>query len=220
MILIGIVGTGGFAREIAPITKVMMLNKHDLESFKIVFISNSLEEIGKIINGYEVVDENEFLKKEEKITKYFNIAIADSKLRQKIASKFLSHDIQPISIACKTVTLLDECDIGEGSILCTHSILTSNIKIGKYFHSNLDSYVAHDCIIGDFVTFAPRVHCNGNIIIQDYAYIGTGAIIKQGTDNKPLVIGEGAIVGMGAVVTKDVAPYTTVIGNPARPIQK
>jgi acetyltransferase-like isoleucine patch superfamily enzyme len=53
--------------------------------------------------------------------------------------------------------------------------------------------------------------------IEDYAYIGTGAVLKQGTEDKPLIIGKGAVVGMGAVVTKDVAPGAVVVGNPARP---
>ena len=72
-------------------------------------------------------------------------------------------------------------------------------------------------MIGDYVTFAPSVRCNGNIVIEDHAYIGTGAVIKQGTPEKPLVIGKGAVVGMGAVVTKDVPPGVTVVGNPAKP---
>jgi acetyltransferase-like isoleucine patch superfamily enzyme len=80
--------------------------------------------------------------------------------------------------------------------------------------------VAHDCIIGDFVTFAPAVKCNGNVIVEDHAYVGTGAIIRQGTPNKPIVIGRGAVVGMGAVVTRSVAPGATVVGSPARPISK
>ncbi len=71
-------------------------------------------------------------------------------------------------------------------------------------------------MIGDFVTFAPGVKCNGNIHIQAHAYIGAGAVIKQGTPDQPLVIGSGAIVGMGAVVTKSVPAGVTVVGNPAR----
>jgi acetyltransferase-like isoleucine patch superfamily enzyme len=86
--------------------------------------------------------------------------------------------------------------------------------------ANLYSYVEHDCVIGDFVTFAPGVKCNGNIMIEDHAYIGTGAIIKQGKLGEPLVIGRGATVGMGAVVTKSVPPGVTVVGNPARPLVK
>ncbi|RYZ85331.1 MAG: hypothetical protein EOO68_30390 [Moraxellaceae bacterium] len=112
----------------------------------------------------------------------------------------------------------DAVTIAEGSILCPFVCLTSNIKIGKFFHANIYSYVAHDCVIGDFVTFAPGVKCNGNIIIEDHAYIGTGAIIKQGTPEQPIVIGKGAVVGMGAVVTKSVAAGVTVVGNPAKPL--
>ena len=75
-------------------------------------------------------------------------------------------------------------------------------------------------MIGDLVTFAPGVKCNGNVTIEDHAYIGTGAIIKQGTPDRPIVIGEGAIVGMGAVVTKSVAAGSVVVGNPAKPLRK
>ena len=109
-------------------------------------------------------------------------------------------------------------EIGEGAILCPFTTITSNVTIGRYFHLNPYSYVAHDCRIGDFVTFAPAAHCNGRVVIEDYAYIGSAAVIKQGTPDKPMVIGKGAIVGMGAVVTKSVPPFATVVGNPAAPI--
>jgi acetyltransferase-like isoleucine patch superfamily enzyme len=116
--------------------------------------------------------------------------------------------------------MLDQVDVGEGGILCHFVQLTSNIRIGKQFHANISSYIAHDCVIGDYVTLAPGVRCNGNVHIEDHAYIGTGAILKQGTPDKPLVIGAGAVVGMGAVVTKSVPPGVTVIGNPAKPLVK
>lgn len=53
------------------------------------------------------------------------------------------------------------------------------------------------------------------IEIQDKVWIGFNAIILKG-----VTIGEGAIVGAGAVVTKDVPPYTVVAGNPARVVKK
>lgn len=53
----------------------------------------------------------------------------------------------------------------------------------------------------------------GEVIIGNRAWIGFRAVILPG-----IKIGEGAVVGAGAVVTKDVAPFTIVAGNPARPI--
>ena len=93
-------------------------------------------------------------------------------------------------------------------------------RIGNHCLLMVGAHVAHDCRIGDFVTFAPAAHCNGRVVIEDYAYIGSAAVIKQGTPDKPMVIGKGAIVGMGAVVTKSVPPYTTVVGNPAAPLAR
>lgn len=55
----------------------------------------------------------------------------------------------------------------------------------------------------------------GAIVIEDYAWIGTGAMILPGVH-----IGQGAVVGARAVVSKSVAPQTIVVGNPARPVSK
>ena len=121
-----------------------------------------------------------------------------------------------IEARAKNVVQLDDVKIGEGAVLCSFVTLTSNISIGRNFHANLYSYVEHDCIIGDYVTFAPGVMCNGNIVIEDHAYIGAGAMIRQGKPSNPLIIGRGAVIGMGAVVTKNIPANTTVVGNPAR----
>jgi len=80
----------------------------------------------------------------------------------------------------------------------------------------LYSYVEHDCVIGDYVTFAPGVMCNGNVVIEDHVFVGAGAMLRQGGSSVPLVIGCGATVGMGAVVTRSIAAGSTVAGNPAR----
>jgi acyl-[acyl carrier protein]--UDP-N-acetylglucosamine O-acyltransferase len=90
----------------------------------------------------------------------------------------------------------------------------ARVGVGRCFHGNLYSYVEHDCAVGDFVTFAPCAKCNGNVHIGDYAYIGSGAVLKQGKPGAPLVIGAGASVGMGAT---GCAAGVTVVGNPARP---
>jgi sugar O-acyltransferase (sialic acid O-acetyltransferase NeuD family) len=173
----------------------------------------------RVVNGIPVISEEEFfsVKCQER---NFNVAISDSELREEIVGRFLSRGAKPISLVSPNSNHYINNAIGVGAIICAYSTITSNAQIGKFFHCNIYSYVAHDCVIGNFVTFAPKVQCNGNVHVRDHAFIGSGAIIKQGTASKPIIIGEGATIGMGAVVTKDVQPHTTVIGNPARIYQR
>ena len=211
----GIIGAGGFGREVMPVARQMVasLNDSNSKEYELVFVVENLKET-IVVNGHKVIDESDFFNMESS-NKYFNIAIADYKTRERISKKMIDSNIQPFTIKASNSVIFDNNDIGEGAILCPFTTITSNAKIGRFFHSNIYSYVAHDCVIGDFVTFAPSVHCNGKVVIEDYAYIGTGVVIKQGTNESPIIIGKGSVVGMGAVVTKSVPPFTTVIGSPA-----
>jgi sugar O-acyltransferase (sialic acid O-acetyltransferase NeuD family) len=214
MKLYGIVGAGGFGREVMPMAEGMLKTRYPNSQYKIVFIDQNTHH--SIINNYPVMSIEEFFS-QPATEKYFNIAIANYETRKNIANTMIEKGATPFRISAVNSIELANNNIEEGALLCAFTTITSNVKIGKFFHANIYSYVAHDCIIGDYVTFAPRVHCNGNIIIEDNVYVGTGVIIKQGTPQHPLRIGQGAIIGMGAVVTKDVAANETVVGNPARP---
>jgi sugar O-acyltransferase (sialic acid O-acetyltransferase NeuD family) len=170
-------------------------------------------------NGHDILSWDEFLSAPS-AKKSAVIAIANSHVREKLAHKLASAGVKLRSTKASNVVVMDDVSIGEGACLSPFVTLTSNIKIGKCFHANLYSYVEHDCIIGDYVTFAPGAKCNGNVIVEDHAYIGSNAVIRQGTPNNPVVIGRGAVIGMGAVVTKHVAAGNTVVGNPARTLLK
>ena len=214
MKIYAIVGAGGFGREVAPLV-TQMAEITAFGDFKILFVDDHSRD--KVINGYSVVDTETFLKMDG--DKFFNITIANSRTRQSIAEQLIELGVKPFSISAPNTINLSYNKIGEGAVFCPFTTVTSNATIGKFFHANLYSYIAHDCVIGDYVTFAPNVQCNGSVVIENHAYIGTGAMIRQGTSDRPIVIGEGAIVGMGSVVTKSVAPYTTVFGNPAKPLR-
>lgn len=208
-VLVGIYGASGFGREVLPLVRAQL----KLVDAELVFVDDGY--VGSSMNGYKVLGYQQFLA-EEAPEKQVVFAIANSAVREKLALRCAADNISMLTVLADNVVVLDEVSVGEGAIFCHFTQLTSNIRIGKYFHANIYSYVAHDCVIGDYVTFAPAVRCNGNVVIEDHAYIGTGAVIKQGSPGKPLVIGKGAVVGMGAVVTKDVPPGVTVVGNPAK----
>lgn len=214
MILYGIVGAGGFGREVMPVAQQMLAARHAPGEFEAVFVV----EFGatQALNGHRVMSAEAFLGAGGE--RRFNIAIADHQARRRIAERFLAGGAQPFDVIAPNSVQLAANSIGEGAILCPFSMVTSNATIGRFFHANIYSYVAHDCVIGDFVTFAPGVMCNGRVRIEDHAYIGTGVVLREGTPERPVVIGAGAVVGMGAVVTKSVPAGATVIGNPAAPL--
>ena len=113
-------------------------------------------------------------------------------------------------------------------------------KIGNYNH--IGSYtMINNASIGNYCSIAPGVKigqanhdlncfstnsrfCEGRngfkmystpSVIENDVWIGANAIVLQGVK-----IGNGAVVGAGAVVTKDVPEYTIVVGIPARPLRK
>lgn len=212
MTLFGVYGASGYGREVMPLVRETV--PEDAEA---VFIDDGDQP--PRINGHRCLTWEAFLAEEAEI-RAACLAIANGAVRARLAETCASAGVGFFSVRAGNVVIMDEVAIGPGAILSPFVTLTSNIRIGQHFHANIYSYVAHDCVIGDFVTFAPGVKCNGNIVIEDHAYIGTGAILRQGRPGAPLTIGRGAVVGMGAVVTKDVPPGVTVVGNPAKPLIK
>lgn len=204
-------GASGFGREVMP------LLRSSRDKNRIYFVDDSPPQ--SCLNGNEVLTYDQFIGLNAS-NKYISIAVADAEVRQRLTERCMADGIKIINVIASGTVILDSVEAGDGLILCPFTVITSNVCIGKSFHANIYSYVAHDCVIGDYVTFAPGVKCNGNVHIGDYAYLGTGAVIKQGRSGKPLRIGKGAVVGMGAVVTKDVADGAIVVGNPAKPLPR
>ena len=211
-----IFGASGCGRGVMPLAR-QQLEKSGTSDWDLVFLDDEVQ--APEINEQPVKSYAQWVS-EPAESRHVCIAIANSTVRARLVEQCIADKISFFEVRASNVVELDAVVIGDGAVLCPFVTLTSNIRIGKHFHANLYSYVEHDCVIGDFVTFAPGVHCNGNVHIEDHAYIGTGAILRQGKPGEPLVIGRGAVVGMGAVVTKNVAPGTTVIGNPARVMEQ
>lgn len=205
---LAIYGPGGFGREIACFAR---------RNRDVIFISDSSQEIGRSINGIPVLKFDNLL---DRGPVEIVIAVADSGIRRRLAQKCEDFGIGVAELTALSHERGDEVHVQPGGIFCGFTSLTSNIRIGKHFHANIYSYVGHDCIIGDFVTLAPNACINGNIVIEDDVYIGTGAVLKQGTSENPLRIAKGAVIGMGAVVTESVPPQAVVVGNPGRQIRR
>lgn len=205
--LIGLYGAGGLARDVMPILeRAPMHGGHCVHVVDQEYLASLTSAIAPVI-GFD-----EFASLTGQYGSKFNVAIADSSVRQRLAEKCLGIGSKPIQIVSPRADVeWIGSDIGRGAIICAFCFVPPRAKIGQFVQMNIGSYISHDCVIGDFVTFAPYAKINGNCRIGDHAYIGTGAMLKQGVR-----IGDGAVIGMGAVVLHDVPAGETWVGNPAR----
>src|SRR5690606_31914374 len=116
------------------------------------------------VNGYTVADWAGFLAI-DCAEKRVSIAIANSRIREKLARRCDEAGIALTEVRAQNVVQMDDVVLADGACLSPFVTLTSNIRIGRCFHANLYSYVEHDCMIGDYVTFAPGAKVNGNVTI-------------------------------------------------------
>ncbi|MEP7221527.1 MAG: acetyltransferase [Novosphingobium sp.] len=196
----GVFGAGGCGRGILPLVRAQYPDD------RVVFVEDAPRV--DLCNGHAVMPFADFAKVPDS---EIVVAVADPAARRAIVARCEEAGLAFYDVQAAQMVVMDDVEVGEGALFSPFTTLTSNVRIGTHFHCNLYSYVEHDCVIGDFVTFAPAVRCNGNVRIGDGAYIGSNAVIRQG-----ITIGEGSVVGMGSVVVSDVPAGATVVGNPAR----
>tara|TARA_B100000519_G_C14237926_1_gene435714 strand:+ start:128 stop:634 length:507 start_codon:yes stop_codon:yes gene_type:complete len=144
----------------------------------------------------------------------------------------------------------DRVSIGEGTKVWHFSHIQSGATVGKSCSIGQNVNVGNNVKIGDYVKIQNNVSIYEGVELEDYVFCGPSMVftnIKTPRSEFPqrgsnyylktlvkksasiganatiicgVTIGEYALIGSGAVVTKDVPPYTLVIGNPARVICK
>lgn len=213
---LAIYGAGGFSREVAWIVDACNKIEHRYEL--VCFIDDSEKFHGKRLNEIPVMSFEEASGKFQDLKVVSGIG--NPKTRQKLMDKVAASSLQTTTLIYPDVQHSRWVTIGEGTVICAGNLITTNITIGRHVQINLDCTIGHDVILDDYSTLAPGVHVSGYVTIGKRAYIGTGAVFINGTEESPLIIEDDVIVGAGACVTKSVKAGLTVVGVPAKPISK
>lgn len=208
---IAVYGASGFGREVAWLAQ-------ECGYAVVSFIDDDETKWGKVINDIPVMGLDETRQRFPDI--YVVSGIGLPKTRELLMTKAARAGFKFATLIHPRVEKSGWIDVGEGTVICAGNILTVNIVLGKHVQINLDCTIGHDVIMGDYATLAPGVHISGCVHLGKRVYIGTGAVVINGTQEEPLVIGDDAIVGAGACVIRPVPPGVTVVGVPARPIEK
>ena len=116
----------------------------------------------------------------------------------------------------------NNCNIGQNVVVSPHVVLGNNVKVQNNVSIYSGVICEDDVFLGPSMVFTNIINPRSAVIRRDQyaktvvkrgASIGANATIICGNN-----IGEYALIGAGAVITKGVLPYALVVGNPAKQI--
>jgi sugar O-acyltransferase (sialic acid O-acetyltransferase NeuD family) len=205
-----IIGAGGLGREVAWL--VADINRHRQEWDFVGFVDDGIQ--GKTPEGYPVLGTLDY---------FFGlpshpwavVAIADSKARKAITQRLHSHGINIATLIHPSVSMSDYVRIDPGTIICSGTIITTNIFIGQANIINLGCRIGHDTVLKDFVSLMPGTNLAGEINVGEGCYFGLNSCVINRTN-----IGKWSIIGAGATVINDIPDYSVAVGVPARVIKR
>jgi len=145
-------------------------------------------------------------------------AFGDNRIRRKVVARLgeiYGERLRPWTLIHPSALVGCGSEIGEGTCLAPGAIVTAKTKIGRHAILNVKASVSHDCTVEDFANINPGATICGWVSIGEGAYVGAGGVIKDRIN-----IGPWSVVGAGAVVVRDVPAHATVVGVPARVLER
>jgi len=201
---IGIIGTGGFAREVLCLIDDLGLYEKVVGFYE---PDNVWEDQWK---NKKIMDKSVLPYSDIKDKYELSIAIGSPQIRKKVAND-LGSNVRYGSYMHPSATVSRWANLGNGAIVTANCVITSQIEIGDHCQLNLQTTIGHDCKIGNFFTSAPAVNISGICNIGDGVYFGTGSATRQSID-----ICDDVIIGMGAMVVKNITEQGIYVGIPAK----
>lgn len=147
----------------------------------------------------------------------FMVAIANPNGRRRLEMHhwLIDQGLQPTTIVHKTAFVADDAEIGMGTTIDATAVVGAKCKIGRQCIIGIGSVINHGSILEDAVDTTTGVVVCGDVHVGENVWLGAHCTILP-----RLKIGQDAVVGAGALVTKNVPSGITVVGNPAKPYTK
>lgn len=143
------------------------------------------------------------------------VAIGNNRLRLDWIERLRAAGVTLATIIHPSAVVSRSAALGEGTFLAPGAIVGTGAVLGAGCIVNTAASVDHDCSLAEAVHLSPGVHLSGEVTIGTASWLGTGSSVRN-----RIRIGRDVVVGVGGVVVRDVDDGRTVIGVPARPLEK
>jgi len=213
---LAIVGAGKFAREVAWLVRDINRAKPSYEF--VGYIVSDLSRVGEHDSREQILGDYKWIEDNLREIDALAIGIGTPAVRKNVAAELEARFPQLEWPSLVHPTAQFDCssaEIGKGVILCAGVIGTVNLTIEPFCLVNLACTIGHEARIGRYGVLNPTVNISGGAQLGEEVLVGTGAQILQ-----YVRVGDKATVGAGAVVTRDVAAGETVVGIPAKPLNR
>lgn len=207
-----IVGAGGMGREVLWLLRAHNQAGRAPEYRVRGFLCDTPQQYGTQICGVPVAGPETLAAEMPGVAAV--CAIGNPRVRRRVSESLRAASADLVTVVHPSVQMSSYVSIGEGSILCANTVITTQVTLGRNVIVNIGSTISHDCELEDYATLSPGVHLAGNVTIGYGAELGTGVSVIPRAH-----VGRGALVGAGAVVTHNIQPNTVAAGVPARPIR-
>lgn len=211
-----IYGAGGSGRETAWLAEQCW--EHGADEVPVAYLDDEAAKANSSIRGLPILTLQDAVRRYPRAL--FTAAVGNPATRAQLTERAKHHGFVEHTLVHPSVIRSRHIQFGRGVVVCAGTTLTTDIKLGDGVQININCTVSHDCVLDDYVTLAPGAHLCGNVHLRRGAYVGAGAVIKNGTPAEPLIIGAGTVIGAGACVTRSFGPSLTLVGVPASPLRK
>lgn len=205
-----IVGAGGFGRELAG-AAVAALGYGETFTLK-GFLDDNPNALAGFV-GYPPIlgSVRDYTPEADDV---FITALGDTTARAKCVASLTEKGAIFISLIDRAARLGPNVVVGAGCVIAAGAVLTADIRVGAHSCVFHNASVGHDTRIGSYAHIYAQVAIGGGVHIGDFARVYPGAVVVPRRK-----LGEGAVVGAGSVAFLDVPAHTTVMGNPAAPLE-
>ncbi len=200
---------GGFGREIYDLAQ--RINHIENRWKDIVFIDNYKSECFFEDVGLFAMKDLPYKPGEIEII----IANGEPAEREIIYKELQEYGYEITTLVDPLAVISPNAHIGKGSIVIGYTMVNSFATIGENVVLQSHCVIGHDVCVGNHCVLSSGFMPSGKTKIGERVFLGLNTCTIDGVE-----IGDDAVIGMGAVVHRNVEPNMIVMGNPARPIRK